>query len=694
MNNETVTLKPPKDASLSNGGRIYLFGLDDSSIADLGQRLAAKQLAVETLTALEPLIEHAKSHNEAIAVIAHVDRLKELFPESGQGGLWHSDAGLPGIPVAFIAEQNELQQRLAAMRTDAKAYWIQPIDPEQVANRMLELLSPQGHSPYRILIIDDDPTQADFASAILSKARFECRSVTDPLQVMEILSQFRPDLILMDLYMPGADGSELTTVIREHREFIDIPIVFLSGEQDRDKQLNALSCGGEDFLSKPIGPKHLIKTVTNRIHRAHQLNNRLSAFNKLDSRELLFTRVAELLRAPITDNPQYAVLYLDVDHADEIIQQVGIGGMDVLLSEIGTQLRHFIRPLDSLGRFGDHSLGMVVNCHSREQLEALGKKLCAEIADHPIALEGQTLMVTLSLGAHFIDDSAQDASSLFSLAKIASHLAQKAGGSQLHLQLSEQDPSAASPNDALVELIHKAIRHRYLEIYFQPIVALKDTSDEAHYQALIRLQEPDGRLHTAAEFIPTAEQIGVIDKIDHWTTRNALTMINQQKQQGQQLHLFVSQAADLLDNIERLSWLKEKHRRGLIAAGDLTFEFRLPDIARHLDSAKVCFEMLHSINILTLLTGYDHSVKTQQLINNLPLDYIKLDARLLQDPSLKLQELISKLQALNIKVIAPQVEDPRSIALLWSSGIDFVQGNFVQRPESNLLYDFNESVLI
>jgi diguanylate cyclase (GGDEF)-like protein len=680
-------------ASLSNQGRIYLFGLDDSSVPGLKQTLEAKQLAVETVTFPEPLIEQARIRSETLGVIASIDRLEELYPEAGEGGLWHNDGGLPGVPVAFIATENDLQLRLAAMRTDAEAYWVQPIDSERVANRMLELMSLQSHTPYRILIVEDDPTQADFASAILRKARFECHSVTDPLQVMERLREFRPDLILMDLYMPGANGSELTTVIRERQEFVDIPVVFLSGEQDRDKQLNALSCGGEDFLAKPISPKHLIKTVTNRIQRAHQLNNRLGLFSTVDTRELLFERVEGLLKVRNTDKPQYAVIYLDIDHADEIIQQIGIGGMDGLLSEIGTRLRRVIRSRDSLGRFGDHSLGMVVNCSSRAELETLGKKLCAEIANHPIEMEDQTLKVTLSLGACFIDDTAQDASSLFSLARFASRLAHKTGGNQLHLQLPEQAPSAASPNDDLVRLIHKAVEDQYLEIYFQPIVDLKGTSDEAHYQALIRLQEPDGKLHTAAEFIPTAEQIGVIGKIDHWTTRNALNMIKRHKEQGQQLHLFISQAVDLLDSIERLSWLKETHRRGLIAAGDLTFEFRLLDLARHLGSAKVCFEMLHSINIMTLLTGYDHSSEAQWLIKNLPLEYVKLDTSLLHDPQHDLKALIASLQALKIKVIAPQVEDPRSIALLWSSGIDFVQGNFVQHPESNLLYDFNESVL-
>ena len=678
---------------------IYLCGLDETTVPGLIQALQVQQINVETVPSLEPLAEHLKTRHEPVAIIASIEQLTELYPDNRQAGLWQTEDGLPGLPVAFIAPSNDLQLRLAAMRTEAKAYWTQPIDPLVVAHRVQELMSPQGHAPYRILVVEDDPAQADFAIAILRKAHFECRSVTEPLQLMDVLAQFRPDLILMDLYMPDANGCELTTVIREQPEYLDTPIVFLSGEQDRDKQLNALSCGGEDFLSKPIGPKHLIKTVTNRIRRARQLSHRLSSFSpaeptkRPETTELLLERVETLLKHRSQDDPQHAVFYLDIDHADDTLQLVGIGGMDVLLSEINKQLRQLLQPQHSVGRLGDHSLGMVADCKSRESLEAFGKKLCEQIAQRPFELDGRTLRITLSIGACFIDSTSLDARSLFSRAKHASRIAQKAGGNRLHLQQPEQLPPAGTSDDTLVKLILKAIKHQYLEIYFQPIVGLKGASDEAYYQALIRLQEPDGKLYTAAEFIPTADRIGVIGKIDHWTTRSAISVINRQKQQGKRLHLFISQAADLLDNIERLSWLKEKHRRGLIGAGDLTFEFRRSDVLRHFDSAKVCFEMLNSIGITTLLTGFDHTAEAQRLLIQLPLGYVKLDTRMLQDPDQDLKELIASVHAQKVKVIAPQVEDPRSIALLWSSGVDFVQGNFVQRPESNLLYDFNESVL-
>jgi EAL domain-containing protein (putative c-di-GMP-specific phosphodiesterase class I) len=159
------------------------------------------------------------------------------------------------------------------------------------------------------------------------------------------------------------------------------------------------------------------------------------------------------------------------------------------------------------------------------------------------------------------------------------------------------------------------------------------------------------------------------------------------------LHLFVSQSTDLLENIERLSYLQAKHKSGQIVAKNLTFEFNINDVGKNLNSAKICFDMLNKIGISSLLTRVILTPESERIIRHLPLSYIKLDYSLLSGNGEGIKELIELAHQLNIKVIAPQVEDPRSIAILWSSGTDFVQGNFVQRPENNLIYDFNESVL-
>ncbi len=703
---EVLASKPPEAShttpTADGNPKVFILGIDEALAANLTRHLQVHQFDVNYLTDADQMIHHYEINpDEAGIVISHVELLDKLFPESKQGGLWNKNNGLPGMPVAFIADNSDLKVRLSAMRVDASAYWVKPVDPYLAAKRIQELSTTHSHSSYRVLIVEDDPAQADFADAILSKAHFECRSVTDPLQVMDILHEFKPDLILMDLYMPEASGTELTTVIRENNEFIDIPIVFLSGEQDLDKQLTALSFGGEDFLSKPIAPKHLITTVTNRIRRARQLGNRLHGHTRseketgLHSRNYLLERLDALLQSESPIEEVTGVYFIQIDNPEDLIQAVGIGGLDAVLAMVASHLKEHLQSQDILTRFGDNSLSLLALRPDRDELQSLGDSLCQSVSKQIIEVENTTVGVTVSIGIYPVESNNHDSRTIIAHAQIASRNAQEAGGNQIQfveLKAVSKDHAAGGSEEDMGELIEKALQNDYFDIYFQPVVALQGTT-RAHYQTLLRLQEPDGKLHRAAEFIPVAEKSGLISKVDHWTARRAIQVINEHKLQGNELHLFVSQSTDLLENMERLSYLREKHRQGQVHKDTLTFEFNFNEVARNLKSAKICFDILEKINITSLLTRVTQGAETERVIDHLPIKYIKLDYSLLQDSQQGLKDLIELAHTKGIKVIAPQVEDPRSIAVLWSSGTDYVQGNFVQRPESNLIYDFDESVL-
>ncbi|MGD8912049.1 MAG: EAL domain-containing protein [Candidatus Thiodiazotropha sp.] len=682
--------------------KVYILGVDDALAANLTRHLQANQFNVKYLTDVGEIIHHYELNpDHSNLLISHVDMLGKLFPESKEGGLWNKNNGLPGMPVAFIADNPDLKSRLSAMRVDASAYWVKPVDPYLAAKRIQELSSAHSHTAYRVLIVEDDPAQADFADAILSKANFDCRSVTDPLQVMDILKEFKPDLILMDLYMPEASGTELTTVIRENSEFLDIPIVFLSGEQDLDKQLSALSFGGEDFLAKPIAPKHLITTVTNRIRRARQLSNQMQQYTRseketgLHSRNYMLERLDALLLSDSPIEEVTGIYFLQIDNPEDLIKTVGLGGLDAVLAMVADHLKEQLQSQDILTRFGDNSLGLLALRPSQEELQSLGETLCGSVSKQIIEVESTTVGVTLSIGIYPVETSYHDSRSIIASAQIASRQASEAGGNQIkfvEVEKAPQDQEGAGAEANMATLIEKAFENKYFDIYFQPIVALQG-STQAHYQTLLRLQEPDGKLHRAAEFIPIAEKLGLISKIDHWMARQAIHVIKENKLKKNDLHLFVSQSVDLLENIERLTWLRDKRRQGQIIKGALTFEFNINEVAKNLKSAKICFDVLGKIGISCLLTRVNLSAETERIIEHLPIQYIKLDFNLLQDPEAGLKQLVELAHEKGIKVIAPQVEDPRSIAVLWSSGTDYVQGNFVQRPESNLIYDFNESVL-
>ena len=136
----------------------------------------------------------------------------------------------PAPTWVCLADGTNLSARLEALRGGASACFTTP--PPDLAARLLALLGAAKPEPYRVLVVDDQEVSAILAGGILNHAGMVVRTVFDPMTVLQAMDEFRPDLVLMDLHMPGANGMELTSIIREHETFCATPIVFLSVEED------------------------------------------------------------------------------------------------------------------------------------------------------------------------------------------------------------------------------------------------------------------------------------------------------------------------------------------------------------------------------------------------------------------------------------------------------------------------------
>jgi len=126
--------------------------------------------------------------------------------------------------------------------------------------------------------------------------------LNNPLLAMSHLSEFKPDLILTDMHMPGCNGMELAKTIRQVGASFSIPIVFLSSETNTDKQFHAMRMGGDEFLTKPIKAEHLVSAVAVRAERMKIIRSLMTRdamtglFNHSATKERLDTDIAHALR--------------------------------------------------------------------------------------------------------------------------------------------------------------------------------------------------------------------------------------------------------------------------------------------------------------------------------------------------------------------------------------------------------------
>ncbi len=175
------------------------------------------------------------------------------------------------VPLILIAGGTGFEARLEAVRAGAVGYFPQLEEVQPLLSLLDRVTSPEPDRPYRVLIVEDDETLADFYASVLQSAGIETEIVTDPGLVMPRLVEFQPDLITCDIYMPRCNGIELAALIRQQQELVRIPIVFLSTETSLDKQAQALKQGGDDFIIKPVGSATLIAAAQSRARRYRAL---------------------------------------------------------------------------------------------------------------------------------------------------------------------------------------------------------------------------------------------------------------------------------------------------------------------------------------------------------------------------------------------------------------------------------------
>ncbi len=181
--------------------------------------------------------------------------------------------------VIFISVRGDMASRLAAARAGARRYFHKPLEMTKLIQTINGFTERTVKTPFRILLIDDDETLLEYYAAVLREAGMDIKTLSNPLEALVLIQEFKPDVVVTDVYMPDCSGPELAQVIRQDDTWALMPILFLSTESDMDRRLMALNFGGDDFLIKPVEVSHLetaIRTKAKRARWANRLNNDLS----------------------------------------------------------------------------------------------------------------------------------------------------------------------------------------------------------------------------------------------------------------------------------------------------------------------------------------------------------------------------------------------------------------------------------
>jgi len=685
------------DSTVGTPKRVAFLSENAEMVESVSERLAGKGVEVLGFSGVEALIAGMGPAAGAILVLD----TKALQQDQDVAGLLARIDRLCGDRplLVCVAHSRDVGLRLQALRAGAEAYFVGPVAVDDLAARLLELSGVSGSDGYRVLVVDDQPTAALFAARVLERAGMQTCFVGDALRVLDVLEAFCPDLVLMDLHMPGADGIELTTLIREHNEFFDTPVIFLSSELDLGKQIEALRVGGTDFIAKPVHPKRLVQAVrrgiaSSRSMREHKRPGKMDRdrITGLMSRSTFLGRLDASIGRGRDQGSGDGVLMIQIQLPSADGGAADRDRIDAFMERLAGPLRARLKGLECATRYGDSRFAILAKRQSEAALSELAETLAAELTS---VVEPDAVHLIVGIG--LFDPRADDAPTMISRAeKACSQASDSTGTKGSRIGVFRPDRPESPVQDAYAPLageVEEALRSQAFHLLYQPIVALRRTKGE-RYGTILSLKTSDGEFIQAFDFLSVAQCRGLMPVIDRWVMANALDRLQQQRDARPGLRFFVHQTMETLLADDWLPWFRRQIiERDLIRQRPI-LQLQLKDVSANRKLASVRFAELRRLAIEICLNLLEEDPGVLGLIEDLAISLVRIPLPISASPdATRLRDFVALVHDAGAKVIVARIEDPQTIARVFTCGADFIQGNFLQLPSEELNFDFSESAL-
>jgi len=391
-----------------------------------------------------------------------------------------------------------------------------------------------------------------------------------------------------------------------------------------------------------------------------------------------------------------ALMFIKIDNFRELQNKVGITNTDEILVEVAELIAEFRKDNDLLARFGDDSFSLYSPDSTQDLTEVLADNIVNSISNHRSVSAEQFIQLRASIGiAFYHPKSGFDSHRLLDASmNAAENAAQGEQGGYLVYQFAQGGSAEGDhANNEMVGVIKQALAEDTFGLMYQPIVSLPGDSRE-NYAVTSRLyQANNDDPIMPAQFIPIAESAAIMGEIDQAVIRNGIKELAKQRATGRKTCLFFPLSADSIQNRELLLWIVDCLREFSAKGAWMTFQLTVKDYSEHIKEAKQLIEGLKKIRCRVSLTQFTGQADAFALLEQSSFDIIRYTPDLTlniaadQEKQEFLTNTTAKLSKANFKTVACAIEDANSLAVLWSVGVNYIQGYFLGMPSDSINID-------
>jgi diguanylate cyclase (GGDEF)-like protein len=557
----------------------------------------------------------------------------------------------------------------------------------------------------RVLVIDDEEQIRNLLIDLLGNA-YQCSDAGSAEEALAALSKDTFDLVISDIDMGGMSGLEL--VPRVHSLSPDTVVVMLSGNQDIEFAIKALRVGAFDYITKPIDLRHVEASVERALNHCNLLKEKrrykeqiemllqqrtaevdwlayYDTVTQLPNRALFEDRLTQAVAIAKASDQSLGVLFISLDQFKKVNDSLGHGPGDTLLREFAERLKSCIHKSDTVARFGNDEFALLRTQidGTKDVIETIGS--LSQVLKFSFDLPGHELYATASVGVSLFPLDGEDSHTLLKNAGAALYKAKRSGGANYQFFTADMHDLATS-RLALETNLRRAIQNEEFLLHYQPRVSV-DSLMITGVEALVRWQHPQLGLVSPSEFIPLAEDTGLIAPIGEWVLRTACLQGQRWRDQGfAPIHIAVNISARQFHDQHLLQTIIRILEETGLPPKYLELELTESSIMQNAEFASGMLSRLKGMGINISIDDFGTGFSSLASLKRLPIDALKIDKSFVRDATSDpddaalVMAIITLAHNLRLKVIAEGVETEDQLRFLQLLRCDEIQGDFFSKP--------------
>jgi diguanylate cyclase (GGDEF)-like protein len=560
-----------------------------------------------------------------------------------------------------------------------------------------------------ILVIEDDEDIRKLITFILVKEGFEVHQAINGLIGVQMAFEKQPDLILSDIMMPDMDGYQTLAALRQDERTNAIPFIFLTSKGERQDFRRGMTIGADDYVVKPFTKNELVEAINARLSRQaatitkykDKLQKLEEKYNQLVTRDTLtglpnlltFRKTLQQAQAQAEANEflRYAVLLVGFGRFEQISQAIGITASNELLKNIASQLSNYLTTKinwqEEIASLGNGQFAILLPSVSQEdQVEYFAHSIIREFT-RSIRVSGQELFMKPFIGAALSNREQKKAEVILKQAEVALAQGKNTGTLNYYLYKSGLGSSASNLDKLNLEgNLSQAVERNEFELFYQPQIELK-TRQIVGVEALLRWRNPNRGIVLPTDFIPLAEETGLIHGIGEWVLRSACAQIKEWQNDGfDSLRMAVN-----ISNHQFTHTDIGKTIEGILAEADLEsrfLELELTEsaVAQDIQKTVTTLYELKRIGVSVAIDDFGTGYSSLSYLMDIPASNLKIDKSFIRNITTDAnyafitRSIIDMAHKLDLKVIAEGVETPQELNFLEQNYCDEIQGYLFSRP--------------